>query len=97
MFRHDLEHTGETSDVIENPEDLELKWKFKTGGDVSSSPVVSGDYIYVGSDDSFIYCFDKNTGKLKRMFPVEYYDKGLSRPSSLSPVVSGDYIYIGGI
>ena len=28
MFMHDLEHSGETSDVIENPDDLELKWKF---------------------------------------------------------------------
>jgi len=49
MFQHDLEHTGETSDVIENPEDLVLKWKFESKGGIFSSPVVSGDYVYMSS------------------------------------------------
>ena len=30
MFHHDSEHTGETSDVIEHPENLGVVWKFKT-------------------------------------------------------------------
>ena len=72
MFQHDLEHTGETSDVIENPEDLELKWKFKVGV-IGSSPVVSGNYVYassVGGEDSLslneghVYCLNKDTGEL---------------------------------
>lgn len=46
MFQHDLEHTGETSDVIENPEDLGLAWIFKTEYSEYSSPVVSGNNIY---------------------------------------------------
>jgi len=40
MFHHDLEHTGETSDVIQNPENLELKWKFKTGIDALSKELI---------------------------------------------------------
>ena len=47
MFHYDSKHTGETSDIIENPENLELNWKFKTGGLVGSSPAVYGDYVYI--------------------------------------------------
>jgi outer membrane protein assembly factor BamB len=67
MFHHDLERSSETSDVIENPEKLGLKWKFETGyGDfgVSSSPAISENYVYVGSGDDYVYCLDKNTGEL---------------------------------
>ena len=73
MFRHDLEHTGETSDVIENPEDLELTWKFKTGDSVTSPPAVSRDYIYIVSEDDYIYCLDKNTGKLIWKFKTDFH------------------------
>jgi len=54
MFHHDLEHTGETSDVIKNPEDLKLKWEFKTGDEIGSSLAVSGNYVYVGSLNGYI-------------------------------------------
>ena len=90
MFRHDLEHIGETSDVIENPGDLELKWKFQTGGEVHSSPAVSGDYVYFGSYDGYVYCLNKNTGDLKWKFET---GKGVWS----SPAVSGDYVYIGSL
>jgi len=65
VFRHNPEHTGRTSGVIENPEKLELKWKFKTEWVVSSSKAVSGDYLYVSSGDSYVYCLNKNKGELK--------------------------------
>jgi len=90
MFRHDSWHTGETSDVIKNPKDLELEWKFKTGDLVYSSPAVSGNYVYVGSNDNYIYCLDKNTGELKWKFKTGSYVKS-------SPAVSGDYVYVGSI
>ena len=55
MFHHDLQHTGETTDVIKNPENLGLKWKFQTGSYVSSSPAVSGDFVYACSYDDYVY------------------------------------------
>jgi len=88
MFRHDLEHTGETSDVIENPEDLELKWKFKTEEGVGSSPAVSGDHVYVGSREGYVYCFDKNTGKEIWKFKTGDW-------ADSSPAVSENYVYVG--
>ena len=90
MFRHDLEHSGETSDVIENPEDLELKWEFETRSLIrSSSPAVSGDYLYIGSGYS-LYCVDKNTGELIWEFETE-----VGYPVESSPAVSGNYVYFG--
>jgi outer membrane protein assembly factor BamB len=89
MFHHDLEHTGKTADVIENPENLELKWKSKIGlSAVASSPAISGNYVYVGSYDYYIYCLDKNTGEVKWKFKTGDY-------VTSSPAVSGNYVYIG--
>ena len=34
-----------------------LIWKFETGEHVSSSPAISENFVYVGSYDSYIYCF----------------------------------------
>ena len=88
MFMHDLEHTGETSDVIKIPQNLELVWKFETGDRVQSSPSIYDDYIYFGSDDDYVYCLNKNTGEL--MWKFKTGDSVYS-----SPAVSGDYVYFG--
>src|SRR5260370_32562920 len=34
---------------------LKVVWKFRTGGPVTSSPVVTGGRVFVGSGDSTIY------------------------------------------
>jgi hypothetical protein len=65
MFHHNPDHIGETSGVIETPEELELEWKFKAEWKGSSSKAVSWDYIYVSSGDSYVYCLNKNKGELK--------------------------------
>ena len=41
-----------------------LKWKYKTGGPVISSPIVENGVVYVGSSDGNIYALDAKTGKL---------------------------------
>ena len=35
-----------------------LKWKFKTGDVVYSSPAVVDGVVYFGSDDNHLYAFD---------------------------------------
>ncbi|MCK4347032.1 MAG: PQQ-binding-like beta-propeller repeat protein [Thermoplasmatales archaeon] len=52
------------------------------------SPAVSGNYVYVGSDDRYIYCLDKNTGEFKWKFKTR---EGVGS----SPAVSGNYVYVG--
>ncbi len=88
MFQHDPEHTGQTQDVINNPEDFEIAWIFTPGADIESSPVVSGDYIYIGSDDSYLYSLNKNTGEVKWKFKTDGKIKS-------SPAISGNNIFIG--
>lgn len=37
---------------------------FRAGGEMRSTPVVSDSRIYVGSDDSRMYCIDRETGRV---------------------------------
>ena len=88
MFRYDLEHTGETSDIIKNPKELKLIWKFETGSSVDSSPAISENFVYVGSDDNYIYCLNKNTGEL-----IWKFETGSGVYSS--PAISENFVYVG--
>jgi outer membrane protein assembly factor BamB len=40
-----------------------LKWKFKTGDVVHSSPAISGGALYIGSWDTYLYALDATSGK----------------------------------
>jgi len=68
-----------------------LKWKFKTGGDVVSSPAIAQDgTIYVGSDDNYLYAINPD-GSLKWKFKT-----GASVCSS--PAIAQDgTIYVGSL
>ena len=57
MFRGNLARTGvyKTKGVEEL---TNLKWKFKTGDDVPSSPAVSDGVVYFGSVDSNLYALE---------------------------------------
>jgi outer membrane protein assembly factor BamB len=63
MFAGSPNHTG-----VHTPDNYssfgDVKWKFKTGGKVFSSPVVYNNMLYVGSEDQNLYAIDKISGKL---------------------------------
>ena len=86
MFRHDLAHTGYTPEVVNPP--LELKWKYKAGDYVFSSPAVANGIVYVGSDDNYVYALDANSGSLKWK-----YQTGADVTSS--PAVANGIVYVG--
>ena len=62
MFRGGPTHAGvyETDGVEQEPT---VVWRFATGGRVLSSPAVTGDRAYVGSDDGALYAVDIETGR----------------------------------
>ncbi len=60
MFKHDLSHSGFTTDVVKPP--LTLKWTYDLGYDTESSPVVVGNILYVGSNYG-IHAIDVDSGK----------------------------------
>src|SRR5258708_26769786 len=67
MFRANLERTGvyKTQGM---PRLHGVKWKFKTERIIEawfSSPTVSDDMLYFGSDDSYMYALNALTGELK--------------------------------
>lgn len=41
-----------------------LLWKFSTGSMIHSSPVISGNNLYIGSGDKFLYSVNKNSGEI---------------------------------
>ncbi|MCX5899178.1 MAG: PQQ-binding-like beta-propeller repeat protein [Proteobacteria bacterium] len=65
-----------------------VAWTFKTGGIITSSPAIEGDYVYIGSADNYVYCLNRKTGE-----KVWGYATGNSVLSS--PLISGDALYVG--
>ena len=86
MFRGDLAHTG----VVAGSDDsiiAGMQWRFPTTGDVTSSPVVSGNTVYVGTDDGRLLAVGRVDGQLRWA-----YDAGAGVPSS--PAVSGGVVFV---
>ncbi|MHC4170679.1 MAG: outer membrane protein assembly factor BamB family protein, partial [Planctomycetota bacterium] len=40
------------------------RWSFFTGGPIRLAPTVSGNRVFVGSDDGFVYCLNASDGEL---------------------------------
>ncbi len=63
------------------------KWKFQTGGPVTSSPVISGGVVYFGSEDNYLYALDVRSG-------TEQWKFQTGGPVG-SPAVSDGVVYFG--
>jgi outer membrane protein assembly factor BamB len=86
MFRGGPAHGGVYSapGVADAPK---IKWKFKTGGAVRSSPAVAGGVAYFGSNDGYLYAVSVETGALKWRF------KTGSRVASSPAVQAGAVLF----
>ena len=63
-------------------------WRFKTENQVSSSPAVYKDSLYIGSVDGNMYCLEYRTGRLRWKFETGSAITG-------SPVIFDDIVYFG--
>ena len=92
MFHGGRDRVGvnqnETRINVDTAASLGLEWSFPTGGQIWSSPVVSGRVVYFGSDDKKVYAVDASTGTIK----WSYSTGDLVRSS---PAVVGGVVYIG--
>jgi len=88
-FHHDLRNTGKTSNF--GTQVGKLKWKFVTGGAVTSSPAIDNNgMIYIGSSDNNFYAINAETGALE----WKYTTGGAINHSS--PVIDiNGVVYIG--
>ena len=70
MYRGNLQHTG-VYDTIGVPQLTGLKWRFKTGDKVYTSPAIGDGVVYFGSWDRHLYSVDIETGQEQWRFMTE--------------------------
>ena len=87
MFRHDARHSGVFDEEL--PKQPRLKWRFRTGGKVRSSPVVAAGAVCFGSEDGNLYALDAKTGELR-------WKLATGGDLSSSPAVVGSRVYVVG-
>ncbi len=89
MYQNGAAHTG-YSETTTTPVATQL-WNFTidvNSGSSPASPSVVGGYVYVGSGDYSIYCFDAVTGAKVWSYPTGYY-------ASSTPAVVDGRVYAG--
>jgi outer membrane protein assembly factor BamB len=85
MFHGNLAHTG----VYDSPGPKQLggvKWTFKAGGPIVTSPAVVDGVVYIGAMDGHMYAIDQQTGKEKWNFKSRM-------PIGSSPAIANGTLY----
>lgn len=87
MYRADVAHTGlyETRALVELSG---LKWRFKTGEWISTTPVVENNKVYFGSGDRRFYVLDADSGS-------ELWRKEIYNEIQSSPTICNGTVYFG--
>ncbi len=86
MFHHDLNHTGYSTSIAPNTN--QVSWSYRTGHGMNSSPAVADGKVYVGSWDDNVYCLDALNGD-----SIWSYTTGGNVSSS--PAVDDGKVYVG--
>ena len=84
-FHGNNAHTG----VYDAPGPKQLtgvKWAFKAGGPIVTSPAIAAGVVYIAAMDGHLYAIDQETGKEKWNFKSRM-------PVASSPAVVGDTLY----
>ena len=89
MFRGDPAHSGVYTSTL-TPSLSTVKWKFKTGAEVVSSPAVAAGSVYFGSADHNLYALGAADGTLRWKFHTD------SLVNS-SPAVDGGTVFAGSV
>ncbi len=87
MYRGDAAHTGVYA-AAAIPQLHGIKWRFRAGGPIISSPAVADGTVYFGSSDHCVYAVDAHTGAQRWKFTTH------GRVSS-SPAVVAGRLYVG--
>ena len=87
MFRGDAQHGGSYA-AAGVPQLHGIKWRFRAGGPIISTPAVADGTVYFGSSDHNVYAVDEHTGLLRWKFATH------GRVSS-SPAVVDGRVFLG--
>ena len=85
VFRGNTLQTGVATASL--PDQLELRWTFKTKDAIEGSPAIVRGSVYVGSDDENLYALDLATGKEKWHLKTG--------PIKVTPSVYQNAVYVG--
>lgn len=90
FHRHNMERFNPYENIlsVSNVGSLGLKWSYKTGDTVWSSPAVTGGVVYVGSLDDNVYALDARTGAKLWSFTA-------GNSVQTSPAVANGVVYAG--
>jgi len=88
MFRGGPEHSG--AYVSPNPSLASVAWKFRTGGEIVSSPLVVGSTVYIGSRDRHLYALDAASGALRWKLETQ-------GPVNSSAAYRDGLVYVGSV
>src|SRR5882724_9115628 len=96
---HDTSNTRsqplETRINTANVNRLALKWALTTGGDVSATPTVADDTVYVPDWAGNLYAVRAATGQLLWSRKISEYNGQPGSVSRVSPAIFGDTIILG--
>ena len=76
---------------------LTTRWVFRTDGDVSATPTVSGNAVYFPDWAGNLYAVEKDTGKLIWSHKISDYDGVAGSLARVSPAIHGDLVIVGDI
>jgi polyvinyl alcohol dehydrogenase (cytochrome) len=80
-----------------NAASLAVKWTLTTGGDVSATPTVFGNAVFVPDWAGNVYAIDRDTGQPIWTVQVPQLDGYAGAVSRSSPAIHGDDVIIGDI
>lgn len=74
---------------------LETKWVFETGGDVSATPAVDGDSVYVPDWAGNLYAVDRLTGAVRWTASIPAASGVPGDKARTTPAVTADKLIVG--
>jgi polyvinyl alcohol dehydrogenase (cytochrome) len=95
----DLQNTrfagNEKTFTVDNVGQLEVKWEFTTGGDVSATPAVAGDTVYFPDRAGNLYAVDKWTGHERWRASISAASGVPGDYARATPAIGGNKLVIG--
>ena len=80
-----------------NVSSLTTKWVFRTGGDVSATPTVGADAVYVPDWAGNLYAIRKDNGQAIWTTRISQYTGAADAVSRVSPAIHGNDLIVGDI